>query len=85
MENPNNASQSNLFAELDLKVYARIIWQWSWLLILCTVVAGVMAYVFSIFSLPIYQASTTLLVTQASNPTTTNMQDLMTSERIATT
>jgi len=85
VQNQNQASQNNLFSELDLKVYARIIWQWSWLLLLCTLVAGSMAYVVSIFSVPVYQASTTLLVTQASNPTTTNMQDLMTNERIATT
>jgi len=85
VQNPNQVSQNHLFSELDLKIYARIIWQWSWLLVLCTVVAGAMAYVTSIFSVPIYQASSTLLVTQASNPVTTNMQDLMTSERIAST
>ncbi|MEZ4864505.1 MAG: polysaccharide biosynthesis tyrosine autokinase [Caldilineaceae bacterium] len=74
----------NLFPELDLKVYVRILWHWSWLLILCTIVAGAGAYVFSIFSVPVYQASTTLLIDEARKPDA-SYQDLLTSERIART
>ena len=68
----------------DLKVYARLIWHWSWLLVLATVVAAVGAYLFSIFSVPIYQASTTILIDQARNASAT-YQDLLSSERIART
>ncbi len=85
VQNQNLPAQNQFFSELDLKVYARIIWHWCWLLILCTVMAGASAYVVSIFSMPVYQASTTLLVNQARDPTTTDMTGLMTSERIAQT
>lgn len=86
MQNQNLPSQNNVFSELDLKVYVRIIWQWSWLIILCTIVAGAIAYVVSSLSVPIYQASTTILINQARNPTSSaDYQDLMTSERMAST
>lgn len=78
------ASQNNLLPELDLKVYLRILLHWSWLIIVCTLAAGVTAYFFSIWSVPIYQASTTLLINEARNATA-NYQDLLTSERIART
>lgn len=74
----------NLFPELDLKVYFRILWQWLWLIILCAILAAAAAYTASIFSVPIYQASTTLLVDEAREPTA-NYQDLLVSERIART
>lgn len=70
--------------EFDIKVYVRLIWHWLWLIILCMVLASTTAYVVSDLSMPIYQASTTLLVNQARNATA-NYQDLITSERIAST
>jgi capsular exopolysaccharide synthesis family protein len=85
VQNQNSVSPSPFFAELDLKVYVRIIWHWSWLIVLCTVMAGASAYIVSTFSVPVYQASTTLLINQARNPTTTDLADLTTSERIAQT
>ena len=74
----------NLFPELDLKVYFRILWHWTWLIVLCAILAAAAAYTASIFSVPIYQASTTLLVDEASKPTA-NYQDLLVSERVART
>ncbi len=69
---------------LDLKVYGRLIWQWSWLIVICTLVAGLGAYIFSRLSVPIYQATTTVLIDQARNPNA-SYQDLLSSERIART
>ncbi len=77
-------STTNLFAELDLKIYLRILWHWSWLLVLCTLFAAVAAYITSTLAVPIYQASTTLLIDEANKPTA-NYQDLLASERIART
>lgn len=96
MEAPNNFStpyttnqdttviNPNLLPELDLKMYARVLWHWSWLVLLCTIVAGSGAYIFSILSVPVYQATTTLLIDEARN-SNTSYQDLLTSERIART
>ena len=70
--------------ELDIKVYARIIWHWAWLIVLCTAAATVAVYVMSSMSVPIYQASATLLVNEGRSASV-NMQDLLTSERIART
>ena len=85
MQNPNLISPRSLLPELDLKVYARLLWHWAWLVILCTLVAAAVAYGISSVTTPIYQASTTLLINQARNPTGADMQDLMLSERIGRT
>jgi len=77
----SNGNPNKIF---DLKVYARLLWHWAWLIVLLTMVAGVGAYLFSIFTIPIYQASTTLLIDEARNPNA-SYQDLLTSERIART
>lgn len=96
MEAPNNFSTQytpaqettvinpNLLPELDLKMYARVLWHWSWLVLLCTLLAGGGAYIFSILSVPVYQATTTLLIDEARNANA-SYQDLLTSERIART
>ena len=89
MQTPTPTTESNdvavnLFPEVDLKVYVRIIWHWAWLIVLCILLAAISAYVTSSLSIPIYQASSTLLIDQASNPVS-NMNDLLTSERIART
>lgn len=68
--------------EFDLRTYARLLWQWAWLILLCTVAAGAAAYVLSGFSVPIYRASTTLLLDQA---TTTDYYAMMYSDQVAAT
>ena len=45
--------------DLDIKVYARIIWHWAWLIVLCAISAAVAVYGMSSMSVPIYQASAT--------------------------
>ncbi|HRW10585.1 MAG TPA: polysaccharide biosynthesis tyrosine autokinase [Caldilineaceae bacterium] len=84
---PTPASSSTVQGQeklIDLKVYGRLIWHWLWLIIACTMLAGIGGYVFSILSIPIYQASATVLIDQARN-SSTSYQDLLSSERIART
>lgn len=72
--------------EIDLRQYATLIWHWSWLLILCAVAAGAAAYVASTFSTPIYQAASRVLINEARNAGgNANYQDILASQRIATT
>lgn len=80
----NESTTVSLFPEIDLKIYARIIWQWSWLIVLCVVLAASSAYVASSLAVPVYKATATLLIDEASNPTA-NIQDIMLSERVART
>ena len=71
---------------MELRQYALLLRKWFWLVVLCTMAAGVTAYVVSKKSTPIYQASATLLVNQASNPVSgAGYQDILTSERLAKT
>ena len=71
---------------MEIRQYAALIRKWSWLIILLILVAGVAAYVVSKGSTPVYQASATLMVNQAANPTTvTGYSDILTSERLART
>ena len=71
---------------MELRQYVTLLRKWLWLVILCTVVAGVIAYVVSHNSQKIYQASATLMVNQAANPSTAaGYSDILTSERLART
>ena len=69
---------------MELRQYASIIWKWLWLIILGTLVAGVTAFVVSRGTIPVYEASATLLIQQADSPGLT-YSDIMTSERLART
>ena len=73
------------FVESDLKIYARVIWRWLWLVLLCMVVAGGAAYMVSSISTPIYQASSTLLIDRANTPDGSTYTEIIGSERIAKT
>ena len=71
---------------MELREYVGLLRKWLWLVILCTVAAGVSAYFVSKNMTPIYEASSTLRVNQASNPATTAAYaDILTSERLART
>ncbi len=71
---------------MELRQYVLLLRKWLWLLVVATLVAGAVSYVVSRKSTPIYQASATLMVNQASNPTiATGYSDILTSERLART
>lgn len=71
---------------MELREYVGLLRKWLWLIILCTVAAGASAYIVSRNMTPIYEASSTLRVNQASSPTTANAYaDVLTSERLART
>jgi non-specific protein-tyrosine kinase len=81
MEQPTNYAEEFI----DLRQYARILWRWAWLMILCAVLAGAAAFFVSRATTPIYQATTTLLINQAPDARSTDYTDLLTSERLAST
>ncbi len=79
--------QSSNYTEefIDIKQYARVIWRWMWLLILCAVLAGGAAFLVSRSMQPIYAASTTLLINEAPDSQTSDYTALLMSERLART
>jgi non-specific protein-tyrosine kinase len=70
---------------LELQRYVALIWHWSWLLILITVIAGGTAFLVSKNMTPVYQASTLLLINEAPLNQAANYSSLTTSERLAQT
>jgi capsular exopolysaccharide synthesis family protein len=71
---------------MELRRYLSVVRKWLWLVIACTLLAGGLAFLLSRNSAPVYQASATLMVNQASNPSTaTAYSDILTSERLART
>ncbi len=71
---------------MELRQYAGLLRKWLWLVFVLAVIAGLTSYVISKKSTPIYQASTTLMVNQAANPSTVAVYaDILTSERLART
>jgi succinoglycan biosynthesis transport protein ExoP len=72
--------------ENELKRYGSILWHWAWLVTLGTLLAAGVAYVGSRLTVPVYAASTTLLVNEAPNGgKTTDYAAILSSERLAST
>jgi capsular exopolysaccharide synthesis family protein len=69
----------------DLRRYLALGWHWGWLLVVCTLIAGVAAFVLSRRMTPVYQASTLVLVNEAPSTQALDMSTLQTSERLAQT
>ena len=72
---------------MELRQYGQLARKWLWLVILCAVVAGGVAYIVSKKSTPIYQASTKLLINQAASASqlSPGYQDILTSQQLART
>ena len=70
---------------IDLRQYARILWRWTWLLILCAVLAGGAAFLVSRAMTPVYAASASLLINEAPDAQTSDYTAILTSERLART
>lgn len=71
---------------MELRHYINLLRKWLWLIVLCTVIAGTAAYLFSRQQTPIYEATSTILINQARSPVRgTEYADILTSERVART
>jgi len=71
--------------EIDLREYIWVLRRWLWLILLCTVLAAVAAFVVSSLVEPVYEATATLLVHQAPVSGVNDYTALLTSERLART
>ena len=88
MSDQTNSSLSHhsLSMTTDIKLYARLIWRWSWLIVLCALVAGATAFLVSSNMTPIYQATSRLMINQGNSPgTSSSYSDILVSERVAST
>src|SRR5512138_3790831 len=70
---------------IDLRQYLALFLRWWWLIVLATVLAGAAGYLVSTQMTPIYQASTTLLINEAPSDKTADYNNVLTSQRLATT
>ncbi len=70
---------------MELRHYLSVVRKWLWLIILGAVLGTSGAYFISIFSLPVYQSTTTLLINQGADPIGDPYGAILTSQRIATT
>lgn len=72
--------------EVELRQYLALLWRWAWLIALCALLAAGGAYAVSSRTEPVYQASATLLVNEATNRNVTpDLSTLTLSERLART
>jgi succinoglycan biosynthesis transport protein ExoP len=70
---------------MELRQYWNLLRKWIWLVVLGTVLAGGTSFIVSRNMTPVYQASTSLLVTPGSTQSLDNYTSLITSERLAQT
>lgn len=70
---------------MELRRYWFVLARWAWLIALATLLAAGTSYVVSRASMPIYSATTLILVDQAQNPMTPDYNSVLTSERLTST
>lgn len=70
---------------MDLRKYWTILWRWSWLIALGTLLAAGAAFIVSRNMTPVYSASVTLLVNQAPRSGLTDYASILTSQQLAKT
>ena len=71
---------------MELKKYIALLWHWSWLILLGSVLAGGITYLINANTTPIYRSSTRLMIDQA--PSTsggTSYADVLTIEKVSQT
>ncbi len=73
--------------EIDIREYLRILRRWLWLIVLCTLIPALAAYIISAkFIKPVYKAEAVLMVEpRASSVGALQYQDILAGERIART
>jgi capsular exopolysaccharide synthesis family protein len=70
---------------MELRQYMAIVIRWWWLTILLTLTAGVTSYAVSQRLVPVYEATTTLIVGQSIQATELSTGDILTSQQLAQT
>jgi non-specific protein-tyrosine kinase len=71
---------------MELRRYAALLWRWSWLIALITVLAAGAGWGISLATIPIFEASTKLMIDQSRNTAaSTDYNSVLTSERLART
>lgn len=70
---------------MDLRKYWTIVWRWSWLIALGTILGAGAAFVVSRNMTPVYSASATLLVNEAPRSGMTDYSAVLTSQQLAKT
>ncbi len=69
----------------ELRRYLALFWHFAWVLVLCTLLAAGIAYLISVKTTPVYQATTRVLINEAPATKSTDYSSVLTSERIAQT
>lgn len=71
---------------MELRRYIAVFRHWLWLIVLGTLIAGASAYVVNKLTTPVYRATTTLVINQASSyAPVTDYTSLLTSQQLAKT
>ena len=76
---------SNEEITIDLKKYFALFWQWAWLIILAGIIAGLTAFLVSRQITPVYEATTTVLVSDSSSTQSSDLNSLRASELLSQT
>lgn len=70
---------------LDLRGYINLFWHWAWLLGLMAVVAAAAAYFASLQIMPVYQATTRILINEAPATVKVDYTSALSGDRLAST
>jgi tyrosine-protein kinase len=70
---------------IDIKEYFFLFWSWAWLIALAGLLAGIAAFIISVRTVPVYEASTRLLVSAPSSISGVDPTSLVTTQTMTST
>src|SRR5260221_13950052 len=71
--------------DVDVGRYLKVLWRWAWLIALAAILAGGVSYRISQFLPRIYRSSTTLMVGDFTSNPNVSVDEVTTSQRLAST
>jgi polysaccharide biosynthesis transport protein len=81
----NDFDENPLTPSFGLRQYAYLIWHWAWLIVLVALLSAGAAYLFSRQQIPVYQASTVMMVNAALSTQGTDYTSILASQNLTST
>src|SRR4030067_3511647 len=70
---------------MELKKYATLLWRWMWLILIVTALPAGITYANGRMQVPVYMASSTVLIDQAPSASYSDISSILMSQHLAST
>nr|MBI9044507.1 hypothetical protein [Anaerolineaceae bacterium] len=81
----NNSTNFEINDEINISEYLSLIWHWTWLILLITLLTGMVTFLVNKQITPIYSASTSIMINEAPASQNNDYNSILSSERLTKT